>query len=482
MTLDKIIGRDAEKRQIEKLLASDQAEFLALYGRRRVGKTFFVREYLQNSLVFDISGSKSGDKSQQISNFFDEYLIRTEAKLETKVPNSWHQMFTYLARYLQTLGTPKFGKHVVFLDELPWMDTPKSEFIQALEFFWNQYASKLKHVLLIGCGSATSWIRKHLLQARGGLYNRVTARMKLYPFNLYETQQFIQSKGITLPNYQVLELYLAMGGIPFYLNGIENGKTATQLIDQICFSENGLLYDEYSQLYYSLFRNAELHITIIESLAQKPNGMTRVDIAKTTKMAEGNLARTLEELTECDFVTKFQAYQHKKKESIYKLTDFYSLFYLKFIAPNKGAGKRIWEQLSKQQQYISWSGYAFENVCATHIDQIKAALGVSGVYTQHTAWKFTATPELPGAQIDLVIDRADQCIHLCEAKFTKDNFVPTKEFAENVIQKKTVFQQATNTKKAVFFTLLSTYPALKNTYYKQAIDQEITMDALFIKI
>ncbi|MEY4937517.1 MAG: hypothetical protein RIS64_3876 [Bacteroidota bacterium] len=473
-----IIGRTKEKARLDKIMQSNQAEFLALYGRRRVGKTFLIRQYLKQNIVFDLSGTKDGSKKQQIKNFFSEYLARTQGQLSTQLPTSWQEVFHDLAKYLIQLPV-KETKQVVFLDEMPWLDTPKSDFISALEFFWNQHVSKMDHVLLIACGSASSWIRKNLIQARGGLYNRVTQRIRLAPFNLCESNLYLQSMGIYLPQYQVLELYMAMGGIPFYLKEAEKGKSATQLIDEICFSANGLLTEEYSQLYDSLFRNAEAHIQVIEQLAASPQGMTRTEIAAATKITESPLSKTLEELVECDFITQFQPFTNKKKIAIFKLTDLYSLFYLKFIQHNKGAGNKIWEQLGQQNTYKSWSGYAFENICMMHTDQIKAALGIRGVFTKHCAWKFKGNDTLPGAQVDMVIERADQIIHLCEAKFTKENFAINLAYAQHLRMRKSIFKQATETKKGVFTTLLTTYPAMKNKYYMEEVDSEITMEQLF---
>lgn len=463
---------------MDKILQSNQAEFLAIYGRRRVGKTFLIRQYLQDHIVFELAGAKESAKEQQLLNFFGEYLRRTNRRMETQAPVSWHQAFDYLAGYLYALPRPT-AKHVVFLDEMPWMDTPRSEFISALEFFWNQHVSKMDHVLLIACGSASSWIRKKLINARGGLYNRVTQRIKLAPFTLHETELFLQNQGVNLPQYQILELYMAMGGIPFYLKEVEKGKSSTQLIDNICFSHQGLLREEYKQLYYSLFKNAENHISIIETLAARPQGMTRSDLAANSKFSEGLLSKTLEELCECDFISTLPPLYKKKKDAVYKLTDLYSLFYLKFIQSSEGSGRRIWEQLSKQSAYTAWSGYAFENICMMHISQIKSALGISGVYTKHSSWKFNGNESLPGAQVDMIIDRADQIIHLCEAKFTKENYILTSDSATRLRLRKTIFKQATQTKKAVFTTLLTTYPALQNKHYLEEIDSEITMDKLF---
>ncbi len=473
-----LIGREKEIEKLDSLLVSGHAEFLAIYGRRRVGKTFLIRHYLKDNLVFDFTGTKDGTTQEQLANFHDEYAKRTKNKKRTDTLATWQEAFKYLASYLKGLPKRKL-KHVVFIDEMPWLDSSKSNFTSALEFFWNQHASKMDNVLLIACGSASSWIKKKLINARGGLHNRITQRMKLMPFNLHETELFINTLGAKLTHYQLIEIYMAMGGIPFYLKEIVKGKSAAQLIDDICFSPKGLLYGEYAQLYHSLFKNADHHIHIIETLAARPQGMTRSDIAVKTKISEASLSRTLEELVECDFISFYEPFINKKKEAIYKLTDLYSLFYLKFIKTNKGGGRGAWEQLSTKSTFTAWSGYAFENICMMHINQIKKALGISGVYTTTSSWVFKGNKTLPGAQIDMIIDRADQTINLCEAKFTKENYAITKNYASQLRMKKSIFRQATQTKKATFTTLLTTFPALRNQYYLGEIENEITMDKLF---
>ena len=474
----KLIGRLPEIEKLDKVMVSGSAEFLAVYGRRRVGKTFLIRHHLKKNIVFDFTGTRNGTKEEQLKNFFDEYLKKTNSKKEILSPLTWQDAFRYLAQYLKTLPERKV-KHVVFIDEMPWLDGPKSNFISALEYFWNKHVSVMDNVLLIACGSASSWIKKKLINARGGLHNRVTQRIKLLPFNLQETALFLNALGLHLTQFQIIEIYMAMGGIPFYLKEITRGKSAAQLIDDICFSPKGLLNEEYSQLYHSLFRNADQHIKIIEALAAKPQGMPRAAIAHKTKLSEASLSRSLEELLECDFISFYEPLVNKKKTAIYKLTDLYSLFYLKFIKNNKTGGKGTWHQLSTKSTFTAWSGYAFENICMLHINQIKKALGISGVYSTTSSWLFKGNDILPGCQIDMIIDRADQTINLCEAKFTKENFAITKNYAAQLRLKKSIFKQATQTKKATFNTLLTTYPALKNEYYLEEIDNEITMDKLF---
>lgn len=473
-----LIGRSHEIEKLDTLLTSPQAEFLVVYGRRRVGKTFLIRQHLKNHIAFDITGTHGAAREQQLTNFYTECLKRKKGKHKMQPPATWHEAFSCLAALLKTLPKKK-TKHVVFIDEMPWLDTAKSEFIPALEFFWNQHISKMNNLLLIACGSASSWIKKKLINARGGLHNRVTERIRLLPFNLYETEVFLKTKGITLPHYQLLELYMAMGGIPFYLNQVSKGKSSMQLIDEICFSKKGLLHNEYPQLYHSLFKNANHHVLIIAALAVHPQGVPRQVLAEKTKLSEGSLSRALEELVDCDFISVFDPYINKKKESVYKLTDLYSLFYLKFIKPNKATGSGAWKQLHGSSSFKAWSGYAFENICMMHMQQIKKALGIQGVYTSANSWVFKGNKELPGAQIDMLIDRADNTINLCEAKFTENNFIISKSYAAQLKLKKTIFRQVSRTKKATFTTLLTTYPAVRNKYYADEIHNEITMDKLF---
>lgn len=476
--MNALIGREYEIEKLNNMLVPGQPDFLAVYGRRRVGKTFLIRQHLKNNIVFDFTGIKAGTTEQQLVNFYDEYVKRTKIKKIKHPPSTWQEAFSYLAAYLDKLPKKK-QKHVVFIDEMPWADTPKSGFVSALEFFWNRHVSSMNNILLIACGSASSWIKKKLINARGGLHNRVTQRIKLMPFNLQETSLFISSLGAKLTPYQVVELYMVMGGIPFYLKEIVKGKSATQLIDDICFSPKGLLQGEYVQLYHSLFKNADNHIYIIETLASKPQGMTRQDIAGKTRISEASLSRALEELVDCDFISFYEPLINKKKTAIYKLTDLYSLFYLKFIKANKGGGKGTWQLLSNKSSFTAWSGYAFENICMLHINQIKRALGISGIYSTTSSWLFKGNDALPGAQVDMIIDRADQTINLCEAKFTRENFAITKSYAAQLRMKKSVFSQATQTKKTIFTTLLTTFPAIQNAYYLGEVDNEVTMDKLF---
>lgn len=474
-----IIGRNEEKKFLDKLMSSDKSEFLVVYGRRRVGKTYLVYEYLQSQIVFSFSGAHGVGVRKQIGNFFTEYLRFTKAKLHTDSPRDWQAAFGYLADYLRSIKPQRGQKAVVFLDELPWLDTPKSGFVAALEYFWNQHASKMNHVLLIACGSIASWMEKKLLKAKGGLYNRVTATLYLQPFTLAETAAYCQYRKIKLSNYQITQLYMAMGGIPFYLNSLSPGKSVTQLIDEICFSPTGLLTREYEHMYHSLFKNADSHMAIVEQLARHPNGMVRNALLQATVIPTGTFARSLAELIESGFVIKLLPFQKKGKGSVYRLMDMYSLFYLRFIRGNAGQAGVSWKLLATDNSYTTWCGYAYENICLQHITGVLKKLGISGTLSRTSSWYFKGNDELPGAQIDLLIDRKDGMINLCEVKFSNKEFIITKEYAAALRRKIAVFEAVTGTKKTVLPTLITTYAAVPNTHYQELISAEITMDDLF---
>jgi uncharacterized protein len=474
----KIIGRVPEIQRLNKILESNESEFLSVYGRRRVGKTYLIRQFFKKNLVFDFTGSKDASLQTQLNNFFQEYLVLTKGKQEKMPPQTWFEAFTYLANHLQKAKKSN-SKMVVFMDEMPWLDTPRSGFVSALEYFWNQHLSKMNNVILVACGSATSWIRKNLINARGGLYNRVTQRIRLSPFNLSETEQYLKWRNIKLPRYQIVELFMALGGIPFYLKYVIAGKSSVQIIDELCFIKDAPLKEEYKQLYYSLFKNAENHEKIVELLAKKPQGLTRNELQQQSQIANGSLSRTLEELVECDFVGVFHPFDKKKKDSIFRLVDNFSLFYIRFMKDQMVRKQNLWTQISKEARYIAWSGYAFENICFQHLSQLLKALGISGIGVNAYSWKTKDGKGLGGSQIDLVIDRADKAISICEAKFHNSNYLISKQYAEQLRKQKSIFEHTTQTQKAVFTTLICPFPAVRNEHYLDQIHSEVNLEAFF---
>jgi hypothetical protein len=382
-----------------------------------------------------------------------------------------------LTVYLETHF--KEQKAVIFLDEFPWLAAGKSAFLRAFGLFWNSWASQ-KNIVIVICGSAASWMISKVVRDKGGLHNRITRRIHLLPFNLNETELFLNSRGLRLDRYQLLQIYMAMGGVPHYLKEVEPGKTAIQNIDQICFSQQGLLREEFSQLYPALFDHPENHIRVVRALADTRNGMSRTDLLAKTGLSDGGTtSNILEELVNSGFVAAYYTFGKKKKELRYRLTDEFSLFYLQFIENKRGEGAGTWERLAQTQSWKSWSGYTFESICLKHVPAIKKALGISGIYTEASTYYLKNSAFGRGIQVDLLLDRNDHAINLFEIKFYQSSFAVSKEQAALFRLKTAIFKTEAKTPKQVFLTLLTTFPIVPNEHSLGSVDVAIDMNALF---
>lgn len=472
--MEKIIGRQKELDLLQRISKRPNSAFLAVYGRRRVGKTFLIRKFFQGNFDFYLAGLSKGSLSQQLMNFH-QAMLKHSLNENIKPPEDWFAAF----RQLETLiENSHKQKKVIYLDELPWMDTPRSNFISALEHFWNSWASARNDIILIVCGSAASWMINKLINNKGGLHNRVTDRMILSAFTLKETASYFSAKNAHFDGYQILQLYMVMGGIPFYLDQIDSSESATQNINRICFRKEGLLQTEFNNLYSSLFQNAENHEAIVQILAKKGMGMTRKEIVKELKIISGgSITRVLSELEESGFIRKYASFEKKERGSLYQLVDFYSLFYLKFLSEYNQVDEDNWLNGIDTPKYRAWSGYAFELICLTHIKEIKAALGISGVETNSSAW--VGADEKSKAQIDLVIDRRDHAINLCEFKFSMQQFVIDKAYNEKLRAKMQTFRESSGTNKALFLTFISPYGLKQNKYSSSIVQQDVKMDIFF---
>ncbi len=476
----KVVGRYRELALFQQMKDSSDATFLAVFGRRRVGKTFLIRNALHDLIRFELIGLHNGSIAEQLVNFSESLRQASQGKLGRKeTPASWSAAFRELAEFCETL--PKKQKFVLFIDELPWLASPRSGFLQALDYFWNSYASRNSRLMLIVCGSAASWMIQRLLRDKGGLHNRVTHRMRLQPFDLAETRDFLLSRRIELTDFQIAELYMAFGGVPLYLEQVQRGESAAQSIDRVCFSPDGFLRNEFNQLYPALFDSAERHIEIVKYLAAKPSGLTRQEIAdKTGQSPSGRLTTILEELTESGFVHRAAPWGKLVKDSIYRLADEYSLFYLRWIESWRRTSKG-WLSVRNTPQFRTWSGMAFEMLCLKHADQIQAALGIAGVATELSAWRYSsAGNDDDGAQIDLLIDRADNSINLCEMKFSEDEFVLDKRYAKIVRDRKGIFRRVTGTRKNTFITFVTTHGTKKNSHALDVVDSDVMLESLFV--
>ena len=476
--MEKLVGRELEKTILSGILESPEAELVAVLGRRRVGKTFLIRSVFENRLVFEFSGIHKASLNEQLQNFSLALKAAMGTGIKIAPPVNWIEAFDFLQTHLSSKKNNQ--KSVIFFDEFPWAHTPKSGFLAAFEHFWNTWASRQKNIVVVICGSAAAWMIRHIVNNRGGLHNRISQKIRLLPFTLRETEEYLNSRKINIDRYQILQLYMAIGGIPQYLKDIKPGESAAKAIDRLCFTKDGKLKGEFNNLYQSLFDNASIHIAVIRVLANKGRGLNRNEIIAACKISSGGTAtKILEELVESGFITPYIPFDKTVKESIYKLSDEYSHFYIKFMEKTRSKGADTWLKTMEGTSWKSWSGFAFEGICLKHIRQIKRALSIGGVQTEESVWRYVPGKNETGAQIDLLIDRKDHCINICEMKYSVAPFMIDKRYAGELQKKINVFREKTKTRKTLFLTMITSYGVNENIHYTGLVQKEIRMDALF---
>ena len=463
-----LIGRTTEREILTRCSTDNRSHFLVIYGRRRVGKTFLIRQQFNNQFDFYATGLANADTRTQLTNF-SLAVRKFHNHQEFPVPESWLEAFNQL---IQLLEASKSKKKIVFLDELPWMDTPRSKFLTGLEYFWNSWASARNDVLLIGCGSAASWMLNKLINNKRGLYNRVTRRIHLSPFKLSEVEKFLIDRKYKTNRYQILQLYMALGGIPFYLDLIDPRLSVAQNIQRIFFEENAPLANEYDILLRSLFDDSDRHREIIEALTKKKTGLTRKEILKEIDIEDGGgVTRTISELIASDFIRKYNKYGNKNRDAVYQLIDPFTLFHYRFVEHYQPQTNYWINQINTPAIY-TWQGNAFEMLCLQHVDELKDAIGISGVQTNTSTWWGQ------GAQIDLIIDRKDQVINLIEIKFALEEYVISKDYDAKLRKKVSAFKEETGSRKALWTTMLTTY-GLKENKYSSNVQLSLDMNDLF---
>ncbi|MBP9778225.1 MAG: ATP-binding protein [Rickettsiaceae bacterium] len=487
-----LIGREIEKKILEDFYKSNQAEFLAIYGRRRIGKTYLIKQFFakSNAIFFHATGLKDGSLNEQLSMFAKE-IGRTFFKdLPLKVPVSWIDAFELLTDIIEKqMSADK--KLVIFLDELPWMATHKSKLLQALDYFWNHTWSDNPKIKLIICGSSASWVINKIIKDRGGLHNRVTRRILLQPFLLNDTKKFLLSKGVKLNNKHVAQVYMMTGGVPFYLSFIPKGASAAQIIEQLSFSSNGILLKEFDDLFLSLFDNADYYIELIRIIAKNRYGISLADISRNSEKITngGRTSVKLKDLEEAGFILEFVPFGHEKRGTYYKVIDEYTLFYLSWIEPirkkiQKGKLESgYWQVMQNSARWHSWAGLAFEALIYKHLTNVRKKLGIP-VTAMADAWRYvpSRSSQDQGAQIDLLFDRLDDVITICEIKYTDKPFVIDKEYSKKLINKRDVFVKQTGTKKDIFITMITCNGIVDNPYSDALITGVVTLDDLFIKL
>lgn len=472
-----LIGRNKECNRLDKCLKENNAQLVIVYGRRRVGKTYLINEYFNNTFSFKYTGAYNQSKEIQLRNFTAE--LNRKSKKEWTLPKDWVQAFEYLREYIEQL--PEGEKQIIFFDEMPWMDTHRSGFLSAFEYFWNDFASARKNLIFIVCGSATSWMVENLANNKGGLFNRQTCRLYLEPFNLSQTKEYLETKNIYWSDYNIAECYMIMGGIPYYLSLLDGEYSYTQNIDNLFFKKRAELWDEFEHLYHTLFKNGEKYITIVETLCEKRSGYTRGEIAEKTGIAaNGKLTKMLNNLVDSGFIRPSAFYGNKKKEARYQMADYYTCFYFRFVKDNYGKDELFWSHALDLPSRRVWAGLTFEQLCKDHMPQIKNKLGIPSVLTSEYIWNYKGDEdaEIPGAQVDLLIERRDRIINLCEIKFSVNDFVIDKDYDLKLRNKIEAFRRSTATKNGIQLTMITTY-GVKNNKYSSIVGSQVTLKDLF---
>ncbi|MCL1975623.1 MAG: ATP-binding protein [Firmicutes bacterium] len=470
----KIIGRLREQTELNRYFKSGKPEFIAVTGRRRIGKTFLIKELFAENITFYFSGliGKNITNTYQLKQFDNTIAeFGGEAKPASK---NWAEAFSKLRRMLKTVRN---SRQVIFIDELPWLDAPKSDFLPALDFFWNTFASVRADIMLIVCGSSASWIVKNLFENKGGLHNRVTGRIWLMPFSLAESEVLFNEIGVVMNRYQIAESLMVFGGVPYYLNMFEKGLGPTQNIDRLLFAENAPLKNEFNEVYRSLFSGSNRHMLIVDALSKKKAGLTRDEIIAATNIpGGGNLTKTLHELEQCGFIEKYADFTKQKNNAYYRLIDPFTLYWLKYVKDNHTKDDYYWTNRIDDGGRRAWSGNAFELLCLRHLTQIKQKLGISGISTEVFTWR--SKKSSPGAQIDLLISRKDGVINLCEMKYSLHPITLSAQDDRALQQKRTAFLAETGTRKAIHITMVTTY-GITEKGYAASVQSSITIDDLF---
>lgn len=470
-----LIGRDKEKQILKNALSEEQSQFIAVYGRRRVGKTFLIRESYDYTFDFQFTGAAKLSAKKQLVRF--RRALKEHGQKDTPELTNWGDAFGELKRFIINLQA---GKKVIFLDELPWMDAPRSGFLSELESFWNGWASARKDLVFVVCGSSTSWMVKKIIKNKGGLHNRLNHRIALKPFPLGLCEKMIRSRGLVLSRKQILEAYMIFGGVPYYWSLLQRGTSITAEIDRLIFSPDGELHDEFEMLYASLFKKPEPYIHVIELLARKKMGLTRQELLLAGGFEDnGAFSDILKDLEWCGFIRSYTMMGYRTKSDIFQLIDHYTLFYYEYIDGTR-QGSNYWKAMLGTPKYNTWCGLAFERACLWHVDQIKKKLGISGILTNEYAWRCLPDENLGrrGVQIDLLIDRSDGIIDVCEMKYSQNQYIITADDADALARKRETFQSATGAKSAVHSIMVTT-EGLKPNEHQHEVQAEVVLNDLF---
>lgn len=466
-----IVGRTHEQQILSDTLNSHRSELVAVYGRRRIGKTYLIREFFGKQIKFSFTGLSQGKREHQIKNFMLKLNEVTDKFKDEKLPGDWLEALNHLKLFLKGLKESP-TKKVIFIDEFPWIDSHKSGFLPAFENFWNDYCTTRNDLIVVVCGSAASYMVKKIIQNRMGLSKRITQIIKLEPFNLNETRAFFKYRKIPMEEYEILKIYMSIGGIAEYLEHVKPGVSAVVNIEQLCFQKRGFLKNEYDEVFKSLFEENSYHQQIMNALSKgNKKGLTRDEILSALKISSGGrFSDSLEDLIQSGFVLKYDSYRDNVKSTLYRIYDEFCLFHLQFMVPFKGSK---WTQIFQKQEYKSWCGYAFETICLKHYGEIKKALKCDQIASKNYSWQNNK------AQIDLVIDRDDDVVNLCETKFYNDEFTMDSDYLNRLRNKERQYKSAMKTRKSMYTSMITTWGVKTNQYSQAILSGNLTMHCLF---
>ena len=477
--MEKLVGRKRECEELEWAMKSNRSELIMLYGRRRIGKTFLVRCFFYDNYTFHFVGAHRKSMQSQL-NYFREALARYSGKSGLPEIKNWHTAFLLLQNYLEGCSEKR---KVIFFDEMPWMDTQGGDFVSELEYFWASWVQNRDDIVFIACGSATTWMRERLEENQGGLHNRITHKIYLRPFYLSECRQYLVGRGFQWDDYQIMQCYMIFGGVPYYMSLLRPYLSLQENVDALIFHIGGDLNDEFGELYNALFRSADKYIGIVRLLSTKREGFTRNEIEKSTGLSGGGLSKMLGNLVRCDFIDSYNQLGNKRKDTIYRLCDFYTLFYFKYVEHNTTRDEQYWQHHFADRSVAAWEGFSFEALCIRHLPQIKKGLGISGVATETSAWRFVPKQgdERRGAQVDLVIKRIDKVVHLCEMKFSEKSYSITKDYEKLLVERRDTFMDVAGVSRGAVITFI-TPKGLTQGVHSGVVHSSLTANDLFAEL
>lgn len=473
--MNKIIARKEAIASLERKYNSGKSEFVIVYGRRRIGKTYLVNNLFADRFTFSYVGARKQKPKHQLQRFamqLKEYSGSTFAP----VLKNWDEAFVALRTLIES--RPQNERKVIFFDEMPWIDTPRSSFVEALEYFWNAWAAQRNDIMFVACGSATSWMVDKLIKNKGGLHNRITEQIYLRPFTLGECEEYLHEQGCVWDRYTILQCYMTMGGVPYYMSLLNPKQSLAQNIDRLFFAKNAPMKEEFDELFGALFAHSEKYVSVLKSLSATRNGLLRADIINKTKLSGGRLSIILKNLERCDFVERYAQFNATIRNSMYRISDPYILFFFKFIDGYNDKDEHWWTNNFHSHQVEAWEGFSFENICILHLAQIKKKLGINGISTKASTWHVTGKKNKKGTQIDLILDRADRMINLCEMKFSETPYTIDKAYETKLRERMAIFKEETKTRKSLSTIMITTFGVLPGIH-AGIVQSEITLEDLF---